>query len=70
MTKAYARNDLFDNLEQILLRPFSNFSGRDSSGRMGHKHGAQAVCEFRIPDDCLDLIRQVDDLFQCRGLDL
>jgi hypothetical protein len=64
-----ARDDLFDDFEQIILCALTHLSSRQGRGRVGHKEDAEA---FLHPCRCeclIDPVGEIDRFFCPLGFD-
>ena len=69
MTKTDWRNDLLDNVEQILFSTFTDLAGREGCGGMRDEECTQAVPNLCASDQRLNAFCQIDDLLETFGTD-
>ena len=69
MAEANLGDHLLYDLKKILLGSLAYLPSRQCRGRMGDKKYAKAFLDGRVPNDHIDMIGQVHDLFQARGAD-
>jgi hypothetical protein len=67
MAKTDRGNDPLDDVEKILLGAFPDFAGREGRRGMSDEKRAQTFAHFRVSDQRLNSLREVDDLFQMFG---
>jgi hypothetical protein len=67
--EADGRDDPLDDVEQILLSAFPDFARREGRGGMSDEEGAQPLAHLRVPNQRLNALGEVDDLFQISGGD-
>ena len=69
MPELNLRNHLLHDFEQILLRPFADFTGGQRGSRVGDEESAEPLPYLRLADQRFDLIGQIHDLLELTGAD-
>ena len=69
MAEADGRDEVLDNLEQVLLCPLADLSCGQGGGGMGDKERAQSLPHLCPPDQRVQAIGEIDDFFQTAGPD-
>lgn len=69
MPKVDLGNHLLNDIQQIFLRSLPDFPGRQARRRMGHKKAAEPFRHQAIGNQFVNLIREVDHLFEPISLD-
>jgi len=64
MPKVDLGNHLLNDIQQIFLRSLPDFPGRQARRRMGHEKTAEPFCHQAVGNQFIDLIREVDHLFE------
>jgi len=64
MPKVDLGNHLLNDIQQIFLRSLPDFPGRQARRRIGHEKTAEPSCHQAVGNQFIDLIREVDHLFE------
>jgi hypothetical protein len=70
VAKAYGRYHLLDHFEKILFGPFADFPCRQGGGGVRNKERTEAFLHLCSPDQRLDAIGEIDNLFEMTSADL
>ena len=63
MTEFDLGNDLFGDFEEVFLRAFSDFPGRQGGGGMRQKDVAQAILKFTLLNDAIQFRGEIHNIF-------
>jgi hypothetical protein len=61
-------NHLLNHIQQIIFRPLSHLTGRQTGRRVGHEQAAETFRHPPFPDQRIHAIGQIDDLLQAISL--
>jgi hypothetical protein len=67
VAEANRGNDLLNDVEQILFSALSDLAGREGRRGVRDEERAQAFSHLGAPDQGLDALGEVDDLFETAG---
>ncbi len=65
-----ARDHLLHDLQEILLGPLPDLSGRQRGGRVRDEQRAEPLLHLRLPDQRIDPVGQIHDLLAAAGADV